>query len=228
MPPKKPDNRKTPRKSRTETQADLQKAALDLLETRGPLAGLTLREVADHANVNRVQIYQYFGTREALLRTAIAEMLANTELDRQALRKLGFMERRAAMFEHFLHQPKQAKLEALMAQDHDEEFRVFPEIEHARRSLANDLATGALPPDADAIVAHVMTTVAYKGYCIFRENAAREIGIPLDELDRRARAVFDQMLAGIARPCAETTAEMDAPQSAEGPAAEGAPPPPGN
>jgi AcrR family transcriptional regulator len=59
------------RRSRTETERRLIDVALDLIRNNGVLAGLNLREVAEGAGVNRGNIYQYFGSRQELLRAAI-------------------------------------------------------------------------------------------------------------------------------------------------------------
>lgn len=199
MPKATTKKRRARRRDRTETQADLRQAALEILDSQGPLAGLRLQDVADRADVNRVQIYQYYGTRQSLLRAAIAELLANGAADRVPLRKLPFVQRRLAMFDHFLGNAKLAKLEALLASDGDPEFTIFPEIDAARASLEKDVKDGYLPADADAMVAHALTSVTYRGYCIYREVMAREVGIPLDQLDKRARKIFEQMLEGIVR-----------------------------
>jgi len=45
----------------------------------GPLAGINLQEVADEAGVNRSLVYQYFGTREQLVRTALTERLTRAD-----------------------------------------------------------------------------------------------------------------------------------------------------
>lgn len=185
------------RRNRSETEADLRAAALKLLATRGPLAGLNLQEVADEADVNRVQIYQYYGTRQALLCAAIMEMLSARAEERQPLRDLPFADRRRAMFDHFLRQPELVKLEALLALDNQDELTVFVEIDKARRNLERDMQRGDLPADADGLVMHVMTAATYMGYCIFREVYARDTGIPLSELDKRAGAVYALMLEGL-------------------------------
>lgn len=202
-----PKKRRARRRDRSETQADLRQAALALLDSQGPLAGLSLQDVADRANVNRVQIYQYYGTRQALLRAAIAELLENGAADRETLRKLPFVERRLAMFDHFMSNPTLAKLEAILAYDGDPELSVFPEIALARVNLENDVRNGHLPADADALVAHALTSATYRGYCIYREVMAHDTGIPIAELDVRARKVFRQMLEGIAGKATPDTAD---------------------
>jgi AcrR family transcriptional regulator len=50
------------------TAQTLERAARELLERNGVLGGLNLREVADHAGVNRGLVYHCFGSRRDLLR----------------------------------------------------------------------------------------------------------------------------------------------------------------
>lgn len=193
-------------RDREATEAELLAAALRLLERHGVLAGLNLREVAEEAKVNRGLIYQYFGSRRALLRAALAAMSWQREEVFHVGRSLPFRERRRQVFRAALANPTQFKVEALLALDGDEELRLFPMLEETRRDLARDKAQGALPPDADEIVMHVMTAATYLGYCIFRDNLAREAGISPEELDRRAEKVFGQMVDGLCGEIAEDSA----------------------
>ncbi|WP_342661634.1 hypothetical protein Rruber_05441 (plasmid) [Rhodococcus ruber] len=185
------------KRDRAQTEADLMAAALRLLERNGVLAGLNLQEVAAEAGVNRVQIYQYFGTRESLLRAALNERFLADREARSTHRVMGFADRRKWMFRQALADPERTRLEALLAHDGDEDFTVFPELEQTLANLARDQQTGHLPPDADALVMHVMTAATYMGYCIFREVFARDTGIPVDELDVRAQQVYELMLEGL-------------------------------
>lgn len=186
------------RRSRQETETDLLDAALRLLARDGVLAGLNLREVAKEAGVNHGQIYQYFGTRQSLLRTAIARLLHKGWLGRDRYWDQPFTSRRRSMWRWALRQRDMIKLEALLALDEDPDLTLFPALERTRDALNRDKTTGALPADADGPVAHAMTAATYLGYCIFREAMARDLGISPKDLDERAADVYDLMLAGIA------------------------------
>ncbi|MFE4798756.1 TetR/AcrR family transcriptional regulator [Streptomyces sp. NPDC056708] len=186
------------RRTRQETEADLLAAAHRLLQRDGVLAGVNLREIATEAGVNHGQIYQYFGTRQALLRASVADLVERQTADRDGHWELPFAERRAAMFRHRLEEPELVKLEALLALDGDEDFSPLPRFTQTRRSLERDQEEGFLPDDADAVAAHVMTAAAQMGYVIFREAYARDTGIPLEELDERAAGAFARMVAGLA------------------------------
>jgi len=188
------------RRTREETEADLLAAARRLLRRDGVLAGVNLREIAAEAGVNHGQIYQYFGTRQALLRAAAADLVERQAADREGHWELPFDERRQAMFQHRLDEPELVRLEALLALDGDDGFSPFPRFAQTRKSLERDEAEGALPEGADSVAAHVMTAAAQMGYVIFREAYARDTGIPLEELDERAARAFTQMTAGLTSP----------------------------
>ncbi|MFJ6513036.1 helix-turn-helix domain-containing protein [Streptomyces sp. NPDC091405] len=186
------------RRTREETEADLLAAARRLLERDGVLAGVNLREVAAEAGVNHGQIYQYFGTRQALLRAAAADLVDRQTADRDNHWDRPFSERRLAMLHHRLAEPELVKLEALLALDGDDTFSPFPRFSQTRQSLERDKAEGSLPEDADEVAAHVMTAAAQMGYAIFRKAYARDTGIPVEELDERAVHAFTRMTAGLA------------------------------
>lgn len=187
-----------PRGTREDTENELLDAVLRLLERDGVLAGITLREVAKEAGVNHGQIYQYFGNRRVLLRAAIGRLVRQTQVDINEHWDLPFEERRRWMWRQSLQRLEYSRLEAILALDEDPEFVAFASLDQTREALARDSRSGALPPDADTDVIHAVTAAAVHGYAIFREVFARELGIPLDEFDKRSAAVFDHMLAGIA------------------------------
>ncbi|MFF3838283.1 TetR/AcrR family transcriptional regulator [Streptomyces sp. NPDC001930] len=193
------------RRSREETEADLLAAARTLLERDGVLAGVNLREIAAEAGVNHGQIYQYFGSRQSLLRAAAADLVERQAEDHDGHWEQPFAERRLAMFHHRLDKPELVTLEALLALDRDDNFSPLPRFPQTLQSLARDKSDGSLPEDADAVAAHVMTAAAQMGYVIFREAYARDTGIPLAELDERAAQAFSLMIAGLAAPSSQQT-----------------------
>ena len=186
------------RRDRAETEADLLAAARRLLQRDGVLAGVNLREIATEAGVNHGQIYQYFGSRQALLRASVAELVERQAGEQaEGYWDLPFAERRAAMFRHRLAEPEVVRLEALLALDGDERVSPLPRFARTQRSLERDVHEGALPADSDPVAAHVMAASALVGYVIFREAYARDTGIPLDELDERAEQAYARMIAGL-------------------------------
>ncbi|MGW2339120.1 helix-turn-helix domain-containing protein [Streptomyces sp. NPDC001661] len=188
------------RRTREETEADLLAAARRLLQRDGVLAGVNLREVAAEAGVNHGQIYQYFGSRQALLRAAAVDLVERHAADRDGHWDRPFHERRLAMLRYRVAAPELVRLEALLALDGDDAFSPFPRFPQTLKSLERDKADGSLPEDADEVAAHVMTAAALMGYAIFREAYARDTGIPVEELDERAARAYGHMVAGLSGP----------------------------
>ncbi|WP_306210973.1 TetR/AcrR family transcriptional regulator [Actinoplanes sp. RD1] len=186
-------------RDRARTEADLLDATFDLLQRDGIFAGLNLQEVADRAAVNRGQIYQYFGDRRSLLRAAVAHRARAWAAGAKRHWEASFGQRRRAMFRDGLANPGVTLVEALLAIDRDPEYHPLPEIARTRVALERDQQAGDLPADADAVALHAFTVAAAKGYVLFRESLARDIGVPVEELDRRVLAVYDQVLDGMAK-----------------------------
>lgn len=183
-------------RDREATEARLLDAALRLIESEGVLAGVTLSKVADEAGVNRGQIYQYFGTRRHLLRAALASMSRQradeADFDRP------FHVRRQAVFDKAIERNAEIRLDALLALDGDTDLGLFPVYDQAIDAIRRDVEVGDLPADTDVEMLHVLTASTYLGYAVFRDALAEETGIPLPELDSRARAAFDRIVDAIA------------------------------
>ncbi|MGH3251757.1 MAG: TetR/AcrR family transcriptional regulator [Trebonia sp.] len=187
-------------RDRARTEADLLEATFELLQRDGVFAGLNLQEVAERAGVNRGQIYQYFGDRRSLLRSAVAYRAREWAAGAKGHWEMPFARRRRAMFRSALLTPEVTQVEALLAIDGDAGYHALPEIERTSAALERDQQSGDLPPDSDAIALHVFMVAAYKGYIIFRESLARDLGVPVEQLDARVIAVHDQVLAAVAGP----------------------------
>lgn len=188
--------RRRPR-DRARTEADLLEAAFALLRRDGVLAGLNLQEVAERAGVNRGQIYQYFGDRRSLLRSAVAGRAREWAAGAARHWDMPFAGRRRAMFRHALASPEATLVEALLAIDGDAGYQALPEIERTRAALERDKRSGDLPAGCDAVALHAFMVAAYKGYLVFREPLARDIGVPVDQLDARVATVHDQVLDAV-------------------------------
>lgn len=184
-------------RDRLGTEARLLKAARMILQRDGVLAGLRLQEVAQVAEVNRGQIYQYFGNRQGLLRAAIASIIQGKLEHADRYWELPFVERRLAMFKMALEQPEFISYEALLALDRDGDVDIFPYLQETKQALEKDMDEGHLPEDADGLAAHMMTAATYMGYVVFRELIARSTGVDVEELDKRAVIAYEKMARGL-------------------------------
>lgn len=178
------------RRNRAETEQRILTVTRELLERDGVLAGVNLQEVASLAGVNRALLYFYYGSRQGLLRAALADMAwRRGQVERPYL---PFAQRRAAVFREALERTMEIQLAALLALDGAEDLGLFPSLEQARTTLQRDVTEGHLAPDSDFNALHALTSSAYLGYCVFREEMARELEVNVAELDDRVVTTFEE------------------------------------
>lgn len=183
--------------SRAKTEAELEAAALALIQRDGVLAGLNLREAADHAGVNRGLVYHYFGSRRGLLRAALRKD-AGRRLD--AVRsgdRLPFGARWRRFLRVMTGEAEAVRLMTLLILDGDTRLRTMPLRDETQRLLEADKSDRALASDLDLEAAHAAIVSFTWGYVVYREALARESDMTPDELDERVAVVFDLMLRGL-------------------------------
>jgi AcrR family transcriptional regulator len=178
------------------TRDALMDAALDLLEERGVLAGLNLREVADRVGVTPANIYHLFGSRQGLLRAALkheTDLLAESVAD---VATLPYVDRRLRMFDTITSRPRLA-LTALLALDGDADYEPFPFLGRTLARYDSQVVQGELPAGLDVEAAHVLGLATSIAVAIYGEAAARQLDLAPEELRTRIRAVFETMLDGL-------------------------------
>jgi AcrR family transcriptional regulator len=186
-------------KGREETESRLIEAALELIARNGVLAGLNLREVADLAGVNRGNIYHYFGSRQELLRAAIArrfEVIGDSML--AAARGMPFVDRRILSLR--LPGAQDSQLRALLSIDGDASVDPMPRCEEALALLVADVEAGDIDPGHDLEALQVALSAFLRGYRIFRKGYARRLEVDPAELDQRVAKVFEVWLKAMASP----------------------------
>ncbi|TDC56321.1 TetR/AcrR family transcriptional regulator [Actinomadura sp. KC345] len=183
-----------PARDREATEESLRAAAIALLRRGGVLAGLNLREVADAAGVNRGLVYQYFGSRRALLRSALFHRSRPNAEDAVDAAGLPLRRRLSRLFWTSLRNPEPVVLASLLVLDGDDRPRVLLNRGAGREDLAAEAGRGELPvPDVAAVQAAIASTIY--GYTLLREHLAREIELPPEELDERMAACVEAMFA---------------------------------
>jgi len=101
------------------------------------------------------------------------------------------------MFRVSAGSPTFSRVEALLALDGDDEFAFFPSAEQLLDDLERDKAEGELDPALDSRAVHALCASIQLGYCIFRENFARELSVEADVLDHKVEHVLNRMLASL-------------------------------
>jgi len=171
-------------------------AALDQLTTKGVLAGLNLREVADAAGVTPANIYHLFGSRQGLLRAALARETGRMAGAADEAARGSFVDRRTRMFDVIAATPAVA-LTALLALDGDPDFAPLPFLDRTRASYRAQVEAGKLPADLDVDAVHLLTLAMSIGFAIYGPAAARQLGTDAGTLQARAHAVVEQMLTAL-------------------------------
>lgn len=184
------------RRDRAATEEALRAAALALMERDGVLAGLNLNEVAAEAGVNRGLVYHYFGSRRALLRSALARSARQRFAEVTQAAELPFRPRVLRFLQTMIRHRRAVQLATLLVEDGDTSLRTMPLRAATQERLAADVASGDLDDlDLDAI--HVVTVSMTYGYVLYRERFADEIGTEPEDLDDRVAAVTERMLRGL-------------------------------
>jgi len=183
------------RSDRLATEARLTDAALHLLHRDGVLAGLNLRLVADNASVNRGLVYQYFGSRRALLRAALRRNSRRRLSDLSAAAHLSATERYQALLRMLLSNPDVMWLNALLVLDGADDLELMPLRNEAIARLADEMGKGNLVVE-DLEVLHVLTVCTIFGYSLFRRNLAAELKRPVEDLDERFTKVLEAVRIG--------------------------------
>lgn len=180
----------------TTTRDALMDAAVEQLTSNGVLAGLNLRKVADAVGVTPANIYHYFGSRQGLLRAALAQETSRLTGPIASTVAGGFVERRIAMFDAIGAIPS-LPLTALLALDGDPDYEPFPFLDATREYYRSLVEDGSLPEDLDVEAIHLIGLATSIGVAIYAEAAARQLNTTEADLRERTRAVFEQMMRGL-------------------------------
>ena len=189
-------NAPTRKPDRAATQAALMGAALRLMEREGVLAGLSLQEVADEAGVNRGLIHYYFGSRRALLRSALqAHRDALAPFVAEVHEIADPWKRADRAFDQDGAGRGFADVVMLLALDGDIAFDPIPFYEQRLAVSKEEQAEGIWADDADLPALLVVFDVVLYGYFVMRDALAEQLGISTTTLDRRVRSTLGRMFA---------------------------------
>jgi AcrR family transcriptional regulator len=197
----KPSRGKTPKGAtgdRADTEALIEHSALELLERNGVLAGLNLREVADLAKVNRGLVYLYFGSRQALLRSALSKRAAEVPIWNSTRRAVQSLPIRAEIdMLELAAADDQVRLHALLHLDGTPGLIGMPYLQTALELLARDREQGAIPEDTDLEALHVLLVSLGAGYSLYRNTFAAEVETSPTDLDERVARMLRRLLESV-------------------------------
>jgi AcrR family transcriptional regulator len=168
-------------------------AALSLLELDGILAGLSLKDVADEAGVNRGLIHHYFGSRQTLLRSAL-DREVKTLADRVGMDGyLNPARRGARPFRAQAEEVRLARMVMLLALDGDEDLEPIPYKDELLDTLEQEKAAGVWREDLDMEALLALWHAMLSGYLALRPSLARQLGASTKSLDARILTTIGQM-----------------------------------
>lgn len=182
------------------SQALLEQAALEILQERGVLAGLNLREVAERAGVNRALVYHHFGSREALLRSALRRDLDARLQEISEGLPLPFNARIRQLLRTLVRHQGAIRLALLLVLDGKEPVRLAPLQDAWLDSFRADQARGTIDADLDLEALLVLVSTLSYGYALLRDVFAEELEVSAVELDWRIDGLLERLLAARVEP----------------------------
>jgi AcrR family transcriptional regulator len=189
--------------TREAAEAALIKAALELLDERGALDKMSLREIAERAGVHRGLVYHYFGSREELLREAARRLIAGRKGELAEDEELPFAARMTRMLESALGYPEAGRLSVLLVLDHDETVRTLPFRRQALPRIRDDMERGGVALDDPEALYALVCSVTY-GFLLMGERFAQEMGCDHDDLRARVLATCHTLFASVDAEAAPT------------------------
>ncbi len=200
-----------------ETQQALEQAALSLLDRDGVLAGLNLQEVAEKAGVNRSLVYHHYGSRQELLRAALRPEARSFVREVAEDLQLSYPDRMVRFFWATVRYARAVRLSVLLMLDRDDHVKTMPLRNETNANIRRGVEDGVIRPDVDIEAFHAVLVAGIYGYGLYRKSFAKEMGVPVSQLDRRAGEVVEKLLDTIRgnRPAARSDGP-DGPPGAQG------------
>lgn len=204
---KEPDNPTNDRSAQETSAAEkVEEAALAMIEKEGVLAGLNLNEVAKLAGVTRGLVYHHFGSRRGLLRAAIRRRMSR---DQEASRTPNEPMRLGDRVAHAIHSTIRNRdvleLTTLLHLDGSTAPRLMPNAEYTLLLLQRDQAKGLVPEGDDLPALHAAYAAVTYGYGLYRDVLARDLKIPVEQLDQRVVEVLRRLFDGNGKAAASKT-----------------------
>ena len=91
-------------------------------------------------------------------------------------------------------------LTALLALDGDPDYRPLPFLEATRAQYQAQVDAGEIAADIDIDAAHLVGLATSIALAIYGDHAARQLGVPTEELRARTRVLLERMLESLVSP----------------------------
>lgn len=175
------------------TEQRMEEATIRLLQEKGVLSGLNLREVAELAGVTRGLVYHHFGSRRGLLRSALRNSSYPRRASILARQKLAPKARIRDFLRRSIQQPTSLELLTLLILDGDQGVVGLPFSEDMKHVYERDIASGLLDDDIDVEAQMVGVAAAVFGWTIFRRSFAVSVGVDVEKLDAGVEQLFQRL-----------------------------------
>lgn len=180
--------------ARAVSESLLRGAALRVLNRDGVLAGLRMQDIAEEAGISRGLINYYFESRSALLRSALEHKRRSFADSIRRHRADHGLRRARRLLRIAIADPDYAKVMTLLALDADPGFEPMHWFADQVDDVRAEIAQGRVEDhDVEALLTLLHATVF--GWATFRESLARQVGVPVRELDARVEAALLGLLA---------------------------------
>lgn len=185
------------RAAREAAERALQDAALRLLRRDGVLAGLNMQEVSDEASVNRGLIHRWFGSRQALLRSALRSRQERLGSEVAARFEQSPASRTEWAVRQYVEDPSYAQMVMLLALDGDESFEPVPYLQRRLEAFDAEIAAGVWSADADPLALTLLWDVILDGYFTMRSALVGQTGVAAADLDERVFATVGRLFGAV-------------------------------
>ncbi|MFN2560617.1 MAG: TetR/AcrR family transcriptional regulator [Jatrophihabitans sp.] len=177
-------------RGREAVMAAVQAAAVDLLAERGP-RDMTVREVAGRAGVNHALVHRHFGTKDALIRTVVAEQSRELATRAAALPRPDETAVLALLSEHAAYWRVLARI-VLDAP------AMLADLELPAAAATLGLVTGGAAADEETRVGAAVAASTTLGWLVFGPHLATVLG--LTEPSAYDERIGQAVRAAVSRP----------------------------
>lgn len=192
------NNNVGPQGDRARTEKVIAQAVLRVLDRSSLLAGFSITDVVNEAQVDRGLIYQYFGNRRELVRTALrAGIEERYTYFTKSADGMPVEERWGDYLDSIVLSAEAIQLVTTLFLDQDPQVKLMPLKQRTIPAMKNDQRAGYLAPDITVEGALVAISSLGYGYALFRDGWAEEVGIDPRELDLQVQDVFKKFLRAL-------------------------------
>ncbi|MBB3039439.1 TetR/AcrR family transcriptional regulator [Hoyosella altamirensis] len=176
------------------TAALIEDAAITVVQQSGVFCGLSIKNVADTAGVNRGLVYHYFGSRRRLIVESLSRYVDKNLIDQlPPVSSAACLTRR--MLQVACEQYEAFRALAMLVTDGERTALLTP-ANAIRQGFERDQERGVLRSDVNAAALYSVIIALTVGYALLRRQLAGRFDVPVLELDDEVRRLATGMVEG--------------------------------